>query len=179
MIRIATQQILRVLMGVALFYFVFWGILLSGAVFNMAQADTARLNLTLKITMPPQCFFSGGSSSAVSFGQVQQALIDGVSYKRMPINMDLNCPGLEKNGLRMTLSWDDLSMNNQSAVITNRKNLGIAIYNGSNRQRNNSSINFKYGSEPTLFAVPVKPVGVTLTDAGNFTGKMTLTLNYQ
>ncbi|MGO2333432.1 fimbrial protein [Providencia sp.] len=160
--------------------FVFFSTLLLGSVFYAAQADTANLNLKLTITMPPQCSFSGNNNStSVSFGEVQQGLIDGVSYKRMPIDTGLICTNLEKNALRMTLSWTGITLNGQSDIRTNRTNLGIAIYNGASRQGNNSSINFTYGASPSLFAVPDKPIGGMLTDAGPFTGVMNVTLNYQ
>lgn len=71
-------------------------ILLLSSVMIFAKADTANLNLTLTITMPPQCTFNGNQATSVSFGEVQQGLIDGTSYKRMPINYGLVCTGLEK-----------------------------------------------------------------------------------
>lgn len=165
--------------GVILFAFVFFSTLLMGSLFYIAKADTANLNLRLTIISPPQCTFNGSQTTSVRFGEVQQGLIDGVSYKRMPINTGLTCTNLEKNALRMTLSWTGLTLNGRSAIRTNRSNLGIAIYNGANRQGNNSAINFTYGAPPSLFAVPDKPNGTMLTDAGAFTGVMTLTLNYQ
>jgi type 1 fimbria pilin len=130
--------------------------------------------------MPPQCTFnSGDNTTMVSFGEVQQGLIDGVSYKRMPINTGLSCNNLEKNALSMVLSWSALTLNGVSAIQTNRTNLGIAIYRDATRLSNNSTINFSYGDSPSLYAVPVKPNGTMLTDAGPFTGTMILTLNYQ
>ncbi|ELX8377888.1 fimbrial protein [Providencia vermicola] len=154
-------------------------ILLLSSVMIFAKADTANLNLTLTITMPPQCTFNGNQATSVSFGEVQQGLIDGTSYKRMPINYGLVCTGLEKNNLTMTLSWNELTLNGESTIKTNRTDLGIAIYRDSTRVRNNSAINFTYGSSPQLYAVPTKPTGKMLTDAGRFTGVMTMTLNYQ
>lgn len=153
---------------------------LLGSLFYIAHADTANLTLRLTIISPPQCTFNSGSGTTmVSFGEVQQGLIDGVSYKRMPIDTGLSCIGLEKNALNMGLSWNELTLNGVSSVRTNRTNLGIAIYRDSTRLSNNSTINFNYGASPSLYAVPVKPFGTMLTDAGAFTGTMTLTLNYQ
>ncbi|EKT60433.1 fimbrial protein [Providencia rettgeri] len=146
----------------------------------MAQADTANLILRLSIIMPPQCTFSNSSTTtSVSFDEVQQGLIDGVSYKRMPIDYGLSCTNLEKGALRMSLSWTGVTLNGQSAVYTNRSNLGIAIYRDDTRLGNNATINFTYGAFPALYAVPVKPTGMMLTDAGAFNGMMTMTLDYQ
>lgn len=154
---------------------------LLGSWCSLSQADTANLNLRLTITMPPQCSFNNGSNmQIVSFGEVQQGLIDGVSYARRPINTGLSCSGLEKPALRMTLSWNGVTLNGQSAVSTNRAGLGIAIYRESTRLGNGSSLSFNYyDSPPVLYAVPVKSNGVMLTDAGSFAGQMTVTLNYQ
>ena len=160
--------------------FLFLSSLLFESLFHVVRADTANLNLTLTITMPPQCTFGGGSSiQIVRFEEVQQGLIDGVSYKRTPIDTGLSCSALEKNALNMSLSWDPVTFNGVSAISTNRTNLGIAIYRDSTRLSNGASINFTYGNSPNLYAVPIKPSGVMLSDAGSFTGTMTVTLNYQ
>lgn len=89
--------------GVILFAFVFFSTLLMGSLFYIAKADTANLNLRLTIISPPQCTFNGSQTTSVRFGEVQQGLIDGVSYKRMPINTGLTCTNLEKNALRLSL----------------------------------------------------------------------------
>lgn len=165
--------------GLIFFSFVFFSTLLLGGLFYVAKADTANLNLRLSIVMPPQCTIGSGSSTSVSFGQVQQGLIDGVTYKRMPIDYGLVCTNLEKNALRMTLSWSALTLNGQSSIRTTRNNLGIAIYRDNTRLGNFSALNFNYGAAPLLYAVPDKPIGTMLTDAGYFTGVMTMTLDYQ
>lgn len=166
--------------GLIVFCVLFFSTLLFGSLFYVVHADTANLNLTLTITMPPQCTFSSGSSiQIVRFEEVQQGLIDGVSYKRTPIDTGLSCSALEKNALNMALSWDPVTFNGVSAISTNRTNLGIAIYRDSTRLSNGASINFTYGNPPNLYAVPIKPSGMMLSDAGSFTGTMTVTLNYQ
>ena len=160
--------------------FIFFSTVILGGMLYVVRADTADLNLILTITMPPQCSFNNGTSvSFVNFDEVKQEQIDGVSYKRMPIDVGLSCAGLEKNSLNMTLSWPSVTLDGMSAVSTNRTNLGIAIYRDNTRLGNGVSINFTYGSPPNLYAGPVKPSGVMLTDAGAFAGMMTITLNYQ
>lgn len=166
--------------GLIVFSFLFFSSLLFGSLFHVVRADTANLNLTLTITVPPQCTFSNDSlMQVVRFGDVQQGLIDGVSYKRTPIDTGLSCSNLEKNALNMGLSWDSTTVNGVSAIRTNRTNLGITIYQDSTRLSNGASINFTHGESPNLYAVPIKPSGVMLSDAGAFTGTMTVTLNYQ
>lgn len=161
-----------------------WGVclfMLLGSWGGLSQADTANLRLGLTITMPPQCNFNDGSNmQIVRFGEVQQGLIDGVSYARRQINTGVSCSRLEKAALRMTVSWSGITLDGQSAVSTNRAGLGIAIYREATRLGNGSSLSFNYyDSPPALYAVPVKSNGMMLTDAGSFTGQMTVTLNYQ
>lgn len=167
--------------GLIVFSVLFFSTLLFGSLFYVVHADTANLNLTLTITMPPQCKFSSGNSrQIVHFGEVQQGLIDGVSYKRTAIDTGLSCGPLEKNALKMGVSWDnEVTFNGISAVSAGRTNLGIAIYKDSTRLRNGSSIDFTYGNPPNLYAVPIKPSGVMLSDAGSFSGIMIVTLNYR
>lgn len=161
--------------------FVFFSALLSVCLPYVTYANSVNLSLRLTITMPPQCTFNNSNSdTSVSFGEVQQGLIDGSTYKRIPIDYGLECQNLEKNALKMNLSWGSVSLNGVSAISTNRANLGIAIFQDTTRLGNNAAINFNYGGPlPALYAVPVKPTGLMLTDAGPFNGLMTMTLNYQ
>ncbi|MFV9068884.1 fimbrial protein [Serratia fonticola] len=144
----------------------------------LAQADTANLNLTLTIITPPQCTIRGGTAMNVSFDDVQQGLIDG-NYKKTLIDYGLVCTSVANPSLKMTLGWTNVTLGGGAAIQTNRSNLGIAIYRDSTRLSNNASLNFTNGSPPVLYAVPVKPSGVMLTDGGSFSGTMTLTLDYQ
>jgi type 1 fimbria pilin len=149
-----------------------------GVTLPQAQADTANLNLKLTIITPPQCTIKGGTAMNVSFGDVQQGLIDG-NYKKTLIDYGLACTSVANPSLKMTLSWTNATLGGGASIQTNRSNLGIAIYRDSTRLNNNASLNFTNGSPPALYAVPVKPSGVMLTDGGDFSGTMTLTLDYQ
>lgn len=149
-----------------------------GGSLPLAQADTANLNLKLTIITPPDCTIKGGSAMSVNFGDVQQVLIDG-NYKKTLIDYGLVCTGVASSLLKMTLSWTNATLGGGAAIQTNRTNLGIAVYRDSTRLNNNESLNFTNGSPPVLYAVPVKPSGVMLTDGGSFSGDMTLTLDYQ
>lgn len=143
-----------------------------------ARADTTNLNLTLTIYTQPECTLKGSTSLNVSFGDVQQGLIDG-SYKRMPIDYGLVCTSMASTALKMTLGWTNATLGGGASIQTNRRNLGIAIYRDNTRLNNNTSLNFTNGNPPALYAVPVKPSGMMLTDGGSFSGTMTLMLDYQ
>ncbi|CAI1221618.1 TPA: fimbrial protein [Serratia fonticola] len=143
-----------------------------------AQADTANLNLKLTIVTPPQCTIKGGTAMSVNFGDVRQESIDG-NYKKTLIDYGLVCTSVASSLLKMTLGWTNATLGGGDSIQTNRTNLGIAVYRDSTRLSNNASLNFTNGSPPALYAVPVKPSGVMLTDGGSFSGYMTLTLDYQ
>lgn len=149
-----------------------------GITLPQVRADTANLNLKLTIITPPECNIKGGSAMSVNFADVQQVLIDG-TYKKTLIDYGLVCTNVASSLLKMTLSWNNATLGGGAAIQTNRTNLGIAVYRDNTRLSNNSSLSFTNGSPPVLYAVPVKPSGVMLTDGGSFSGYMTLTLDYQ
>lgn len=164
-----------VLMSMALF-----SALISFGFSYDAAAANLSTNIQIRVTVygEPECTLGGATTTSVDFGDVHQAQIDGV-YKRSRINYNLICNGLYKNGLKMTLKWTNRQINGESSVITELPNLGIAIYRDGNRLSNGDSLNFTYGSPPELYAVPVKPTGVNLTSGGDFTGNVTMVLDYQ
>lgn len=134
---------------------------------------------TLVVT-PPECTVNGGTTVDVDFEGIHETLIDGNNYKRLPINYTLNCINAYSNALKMTVSWDPITLNGQNVIRTNRTNLGIGIYQGNTRLSNGSVVNFNYGSgQPSLFAVPVKPAGTVLTDGGSFNGTLTFVVDYR
>lgn len=134
---------------------------------------------TLVVT-PPECTVNGGTAMDVNFGDIHETLIDNSNYKRLPINYTLNCANVYNNALKMTVSWNPITLNGQNVIRTNRTNLGIGIYQGTTRLSNGSVVNFTYGDgQPAFFAVPVKPVGTVLTDGGSFSGTLTFVVDYQ
>lgn len=148
--------------------------------YQAANAADLATNIQIRVTVygEPNCTLGGATSTSVDFGDIHQALIDGV-YKRLPINYNLVCSGLYKNGLKMRLNWTNRQINGGASVATNLTNLGIAIYQDNIRLNSGATLNFNYGNSPALYAVPVKPTGINLTDGGNFSGNITLTLDYQ
>ncbi|EJD6584527.1 fimbrial protein [Providencia rettgeri] len=145
-----------------------------------ANSDNLATNIQIRVSVygEPDCKLSGGTSTAADFGDVHQALIDG-SYKRLAIDYNLICTDLYQNGLKMTLTWANKQINGQPSVSTNLADLGIAIYKDNTLLRSGATFNFNYGSSPKLYAVPVKPIGENLSKGGEFTGNITITLDYQ
>ncbi|WP_265503630.1 fimbrial protein [Providencia heimbachae] len=147
--------------------------------FPASSAFTVNFNGTLVVT-PPECTVNGSSAADVQFGDVHETLIDNSSYKRTSIVYALNCTQVYSNALKMTLTWNAITLNGQNVVRTNRNNLGIAIYQDNARLNNGAVLNFTYGGTmPALYAVPVKPVGTVLTDGGEFNGVLTMVVDYR
>lgn len=152
---------------------------LSVLPFIAEAAFTINFNGSLVVT-PPECTVNSGTTADVNFGDVHETLIDNSSYKRTKIEYALNCTQVYSNALKMTLSWNAITLNGQSVVRTNRTNLGIAVYQDNTRLNNGSVLNFTYGgSMPALYAVPIKPAGTVLTDGGNFSGTLTMVVDYR
>lgn len=147
---------------------------------DKAKGDIADLTLVLTIVEAPTCTFDEGNTITVSFGDVHERWIDGVSHKRIPINYNLVCRGLSSEYMTMTTSWKGLYFDGLSVIETSRNNLGLALYHDSTRLSNGDSINFAYnGTHPSLSVVPIKPSGATLLDGGDFSASMTIALTYQ
>ncbi|MFV8984689.1 fimbrial protein [Serratia fonticola] len=156
------------------------GLLLLSCCLGPALASPLYVTFSGKlIVTPPECKVNGGSTTDVVFGEVHETMIDGTSYKRIPINYGLSCTNVYSNALKMTLSWSSIVINGANVVKTNRNNFGLAIYQNSTRLNNNAVINFTNGTPPALYAVPVKPAGTVLTDGGDFYGTLTMQVEYQ
>ncbi|MCD2529386.1 fimbrial protein [Providencia huaxiensis] len=158
---------------------VFISILFISICLNKSVASMAYIGLSITVIEPPSCSFDGGNTLGISFGEVQQALIDGKSYKKTSIDYNFKCTNLSTNLLKMTLSWNNFRVNGVDSIKTNRDNLGIAIYHGNDIVSNNSNIHFIYGAMPYFYAVPIKPDGSMLSDAGNFSAEMIMKIEYQ
>ncbi len=138
------------------------------------------MTINATVIAPPDCvLYTGSDTLDVSFLDVREDLIDGVNYKKMPLPIRLICRQIVKNQLSMKASWNNIYINNVSSIKTNINNLGISIYQGNTRLRNNDIINFDYSQTVNLFAVPIKPAGSTLSSGGDFTGVLNLIINYQ
>ncbi|WP_272572770.1 fimbrial protein [Providencia sp. PROV258] len=157
-------------------YFIGLLCLLSPA---LSRALDVYFTGTLVVT-PPECTVNSGTVVDVNFGDIHETLIDNSSYKRTRIDYTLNCMNVYSNALKMTVSWDPITLNGQNVIRTGRTNLGIAVYQDSTRLNNGDVVNFTYGSsQPALYVVPVKPSGTVLTDGGNFNGTLTFVVDYR
>ncbi|WP_368877610.1 fimbrial protein [Providencia vermicola] len=145
----------------------------------LSHALTVNFDGTLVVT-PPECTINGGSTTDVDFGNIHETLIDNSSYKRTKIEYELNCINIYSNAVKMTLGWNAITINGQNVIKTNLTNLGIAIYQDNTRLNNGAVLNFTYkGTMPSLYAIPVKPIGSVLTDGGNFSGILTMLVDYR
>lgn len=145
----------------------------AGTVFNI------YLRGELMVT-PPECAFDSANTEDVYFGDVHETLIDNSTFKRTPIHYTLNCTNVYSNALKMTLTWEGITLNGKNVIKTNRENLGIALFQDAMQLSSGSVINFTYGgTQPALFAMPVKPAGSVLTDGGGFYGTLTMVVDYR
>lgn len=151
---------------------------------SWAQAGTASMQVNFAgslVVSPPDCSLDGGVSSNTALGEVHQAAIDGVNYKRTQIEYGLTCQG-ESTSLTLTLSGMSATFNGQPAVPTGRTDLGFVIYQGAASRvalKDGVRLNFTNGQAPALYAVPTKPAGKQLTGDGDFQGTLTLQIGYQ
>nr|WP_314264860.1 MrfE protein [uncultured Moellerella sp.] len=157
-------------------------LLIKSIVLSHASGSSTTGVVTINATViaQPDCVLSTGSDSLnVSFLDIREDLIDGVYYKKTPLPIKLLCRQIIKNELSMKVSWNNIYVSNVSAIKTNIDNLGISIYQDNTRLKNNDIINFNYSQTVNLFAIPIKPVGSTLSNGGDFTGALNLIINYQ
>lgn len=161
---------------------IFFGLLPLSALAEFTINFNGTLVASEVIEPPPlpDCTIDGSSIVEVDFGDVYESLIDNESYKRTAIPYILKCNGVYKNELKMTLTWNSSTINGRDVVRTNLTNLGIAIslnniplYSGIQIPIRND------GPRPPLFAVPVKPAGINLTDSGGFVGIITMVIDYE
>lgn len=146
---------------------------------SSAFALNINFNGTL-VVVPPECTINGGTTADVQFGNVLESMIDNSSYKRLPIVYQLNCTKVYNNALQMTLKWNSLILNGQDVVNTFISNFGIGIYQDATPLTNGTTLDFVYGGTmPSLYAVPVKLEGTTLTDGGNFNATLTMIIDYR
>lgn len=169
--------------GLRLRTILFISIFLSGMLvgnIDKAGADIVDLEIELIIrTAPPSCTIGDGGYVLISFDDVHEALIDGVSYKRIPINYNLVCRELESNYIGIRMLWSELIFDGESVVKTSRRNFGIALYSSLERLKNGHLSTFYYNQEhPRFYAVPIKPKGMNLVDGGSFNASMTVEIIY-
>lgn len=141
----------------------------------------ASANLTVNITgtvlVEPSCTINNNQTIEVEFNEVMTTRIDGVNYKQ-PINYVLSCDTSYSSSFKMSIQGGVAGFGTGILATNETNDLGIELYSGTQKVNVNSWINFNYSNKPTLYAVPVKRGGATLT-GGDFSAAATMLIAYQ
>lgn len=152
------------------------GVLFSVLLTSIA-ANAMPVNIRGTIILPPPCTINNNQTIRVDFGdEVMTTRIDGINYKQT-IVYSLNCDIQKSNNLKMSIQGGTAGFGT-GYLSTNKSDLGIALYYGTQRLNINTWFNYTYPNQPVLYAVPVKRSGATLT-GGEFTASATLLIDYQ
>ncbi|AHG21885.2 hypothetical protein Z042_21425 [Chania multitudinisentens RB-25] len=148
------------------------------ALLTLAPANANMpVNIRGTVIVPPPCTINNNQTIQVDFGdEVMTSRIDGVNYKQA-ITYSLSCDIQKSNNLQMRIQGNGASFN-LGVLRTNKTELGIALYRGTQPLNINTWFNYTYPSQPVLYAVPVKRSGTNLT-GGEFTASATLLIDYQ
>lgn len=154
---------------------------LAGVLFSVlltsASVSAMPVNIRGTIILPPPCTINNNQTIRVDFGdEVMTTRIDGVNYKQA-IAYSLNCEIQKSNNLKMSIQGGTAGFGT-GLLSTNKSDLGIALYYGTQQLNINTWFNYTYPNQPVLYAVPVKRSGATLT-GGEFTASATLLIDYQ
>ncbi|WP_028715587.1 fimbrial protein [Pantoea ananatis] len=146
-----------------------------------AQAKDGEAGMTFHGTLiePPPCTLNGGNQVEVDFGErVGINKVDGENY-RQGLSYQITCdrPGSGNWVLKLSLSGGVADFDKE-ALLTNKENLGIRVYQNDTPFTPNSTLTIDSGNPPRLAAVPVKQAGATLTE-GAFEAWATLRADYQ
>ncbi|TNV10779.1 fimbrial protein [Buttiauxella sp. B2] len=146
-------------------------------------ASTAKINIYGTLIEPASCTVNGGQDIDVPFGDdVITTKINGVSYKKMPLNYTVECNGDMSGASLVQISINGAVANFGTGLLqTNVTGLGVQFLNGTNGLAlNTDTANYDYttGQPPELFAVLAKDPVATLV-AGAFTATATMSVAYQ
>lgn len=148
------------------------GMLMLGAVSTWA----ATVTVTVTVLEPPSCIINDDRPIEVNFGEVLTTRVDGSHY-RMPVVYSLSCKGAPSNAMKLQMQGSGAAFDS-TVLRTSNAGLGIQLQQGSSKLAMNSWLNFTYPNVPSLWAVPVKQSGVTLS-GGSFSAGATLKVAYQ
>lgn len=128
---------------------------------------------------PPPCTINDGNRIDVDFGErVGINKVNGVNYRQL-MNYQITCDTSTPGNWALTLSLNGrVAGFDAEALVTNKENLGIRIYQNDVPFTPNSRLDIDLANPPRLEAVPVKNVGSTLTE-GAFEAWATLQADYQ
>lgn len=152
---------------------------LAGSFPPTYAAGGGDMNFHGTLIEPPPCTINDDNSIDVDFGvRVGINKVDGVNY-RQPLNYQIICKSAGNSNLALTLSLAGTAAKfDNQALLSDKANLGIRIYQNDTPFPPNSSLNIDLDSPPKLEAVPVKQGGSTLTE-GTFEAWATLRADYQ
>ncbi|HHN8583489.1 TPA: fimbrial protein [Providencia rettgeri] len=156
-------------------------LLALGVLMNVPAAIGMGLNLSGNlIVTPPECILNNSQQQAVHFSDILLTRIDGVNYQR-PLMLNLNCPQLVKNAIKLTIVGNTVNMNSRVLLSTSNSKLGVTFYVNDVNQPINQAFNVNYTALPTIKAAPVKNATANYnnTDGGAFTALATLKVDYQ
>lgn len=152
------------------------GALLS-VLLTSVPVSAMQVNIRGTVILPPPCTINNNQTIRVDFGdEVMTTRIDGVNYKQA-ISYTLDCDIQKSNNLKMSIQGGPASFN-AGLLSSNKTDLAIALYQGTQQLTLNTWFNYTYPNQPVLYAVPVKRSGATLT-GGEFTASATLLIDYQ
>ncbi|TQI82243.1 type 1 fimbria pilin [Serratia fonticola] len=150
---------------------------LLGVLLTSVPVNAMQVNIRGTVILPPPCTINNNQTIRVDFGdEVMTTRIDGVNYKQV-ISYTLDCDIQKTNDLKMSIQGGPAGFNS-GLLSTNKPDLGIALYQGTQQVNINSWFNYTYPNQPVLYAVPVKRSGATLT-GGEFAASATLLIDYQ
>lgn len=151
--------------------------LLAGVVCAAPLMVQAVSNVTVKVTVvAPACTVNDNKAIEVNFGDVATSRVDGKNY-RTQVSYTLSCSEGASKAMKLQVQGTGSAFDG-SLLGTDVSGLGIRMQNGSSNLPLNQWVNFTYPDKPTLWAVPVKQSGVTLS-GGRFSAAATLKVTYQ
>lgn len=162
-----------------------FGFLLFSLIFNTvmysmpAQAEVSGglIYLKGKLVSPLACTVNSGKDSSVSFGdEVITTRIDGVNYKQKA-SYSIECKGNVNNLIKIQFAGLGTDFDSK-AVLTDNKDVGVVIYNGTTKIGVNDWISITYPGIPEINLAPVKRPNFDLK-GGTFSGYVRLNVEYQ
>nr|SAY43906.1 Uncharacterised protein [Serratia marcescens] len=139
---------------------------------------TADMQFRGTLIAPPPCTLNDDGIIDVDFGdRVGINKVDGVNY-RQTIGYRIRCePGIGKWDMLLSLTGTAATFD-EAAVQTNRRSLGIRIYQNAQPFKVGSALPVDPAKPPVLEAVPIGKPGEALTE-GAFEAAATLRADYQ
>jgi type 1 fimbria pilin len=137
---------------------------------------SSTVTVHVKVETSP-CVINNGEMINVNFGDnLLTTLIDGNEYKKA-ITYSLDCAQRTNNALKLKISGTASTFNN-SALQTNKENIGIKLFSNGQTLPVNQWINFDGNVAPQLSAAPIKLTENPLK-GGAFAASATMMIDYQ